>query len=76
VAVVPLRKGVHVLDMERGGGSLAPGDGSGGQPVGPVVLEQVVPGERERIDRYPLSQAGAWCKRLPKLDWIEIVPGQ
>jgi hypothetical protein len=67
VAQVTLPRGDHRLEIERPGGSLAPGDGYAGR-IGPMVLEPVAP---EAVVRVAPSRARDLCGE--PLDWVEIV---
>jgi hypothetical protein len=67
VAQVTLPRGQHRLEIQRPGGSLAPGDGYAGR-IGPMVLEPVARGE---ILRAAPSRARDLCRQ--PLDWVEIV---
>jgi hypothetical protein len=64
---VELAAGMHDVELSRGGGNLAPGDGAEAV-VGPTVLERV---EAAGLVEFPPSRARDLCGR--ELDWIELV---
>jgi hypothetical protein len=64
----------HQLQLERGGGSLAPGNGADDQPIGPLVFVPHQAGAAA-VRYAPLSRAPALCRRVGRLDWIELVRG-
>jgi hypothetical protein len=70
---VELAAGRNVVELDRGGGDLSPGDGML-ELLGPVVLVPSGSGGAERAVRYlqPRNYA-ALCGR--NLDWIEVVRG-
>jgi hypothetical protein len=66
VGVATLSAGRHRLEIFRGGGSLAPGNGQD-EVYDTVFLAPEVP---ERIVSLPAASAGAVCGR--HLDWLEV----
>ena len=65
--VVRLRRGAHDVQLERGSGTLDPGDGAPSY-IGPLELERIGPSRLKRIDP---GQARSLCRR--SLDWVEVV---
>jgi hypothetical protein len=68
---VELAVGRNVIELDRGGGDLSPGDGMG-ELLGPVVLAPSASDDAESTVRYlqPRSYE-TLCRR--NLDWIEVV---
>jgi hypothetical protein len=66
---VPLTAGSHVVRIERGGGSLAPGNAAFSN-VRAIALEPVA-NETLAIRSVPIDDWRALCGR--SLDWIETV---
>jgi hypothetical protein len=64
---VELSGGRHSVEMTRGGGSLAPGDGFAGQ-LGPVGFERLAPESMQTIEP---RDAGRLCGK--RVDWVERV---
>ncbi|MGZ4279106.1 MAG: hypothetical protein ACXVVU_20845 [Solirubrobacteraceae bacterium] len=64
---ISLRRGMHMLEITRPGGSLAPGDSFKGI-LGPLALEPIAPTTMQRVRP---SQVRRLCGRA--LDWVEIV---
>jgi hypothetical protein len=67
---VELTAGRHLLEVERGGGGLAPGDHAPSKIVG-IVLEPEPFGEPPEIETMPPSRWRELCGR--EVDWIEVV---
>ena len=67
---VDLEQGRHRLTISRGGGSLAPGDGTPSKLVGVVFEPAEPPPRRPRCKRARLSLARAM---QPRVDWVEAV---
>ncbi|MDP1850300.1 MAG: hypothetical protein Q8K79_21105, partial [Solirubrobacteraceae bacterium] len=70
VGDVAVAGGRHRLELRRGGGSLAPGDGYQGE-IGPLAL--VPAAAADRYERVAPRDAGRLCGT--PLDWIERVSG-
>ena len=68
IGTVSLRPGSHELELRRGGGSAAPGDGYSGE-LGPLVLERI--GPRPLVSVRPRDAERRLCGR--EWDWIERV---
>jgi hypothetical protein len=70
VATVSLARGRHELEMQRPGGSFAPGNAYLGR-LGPLVLQPIA---RDTLERVRPADARSLCGKA--LDWVEIVePG-
>jgi hypothetical protein len=74
LATTTLRAGRHLVRLDRRGGRPWPGDGAGGQPVGPVILERVA-GSEAAVRTAPASQAASVCRRAAGYDWVELLRG-
>jgi len=68
IGTVALQPGSHELELRRGSGSAAPGDGYSGE-LGPLVLERV--GPRPLVSVRPKDAERRLCGR--QWDWIERV---
>jgi hypothetical protein len=68
-----LPAGKHTVRLARGGGRPIPGDGAGGYPIGPVVLENADDTEAATVRYAPMSQMRSVCSRLKDYDWVELV---
>jgi hypothetical protein len=68
IGTVALQPGPHELELRRGGGSAAPGDGYSGE-LGPLVLERV--GPRPLVSVRPKDAERRLCGR--QWDWIERI---
>jgi hypothetical protein len=62
--------GVH---LARGSGRPLPGDGAGGQPIGPLVLERVDAHRGGTVHTAPASQARRVCADAGRYDWVELI---
>ena len=69
-----LTRGLHQLEVVRGGGNLLPGTGTDAAgtttSIGPVVFDPT--SEREVIRSAPASQLDDLCASQQPLDWIEV----
>jgi hypothetical protein len=74
LTTMDLAAGKHLVRLDRRGGRPFPGDGAGGQPVGPVILEQVA-GSEQAVQTAPASQAASVCARAARYDWVELLRG-
>lgn len=63
-----LSAGSHTLEIERGGGTLLPGDGNSRAFLSAVI---VTPATAERVVRLPLHRWRSLCGR--EADWVEVV---
>lgn len=68
-----LAAGAHSVTLERGGGTLEPGDGAADQAVGPIVFERLVSGRGDVVQFAPPSEAASLCEDREGLDWISLV---
>ena len=68
IGTVSLQPGAYELELRRGGGGTAPGDGYSGE-LGPLVLERV--GPRPLVTVRPQEAMRRLCGR--EWDWIERV---
>ena len=72
IATIDVPAGRHTVRLQRSGGRPLPGDGVGGQPVGPLVLERTGTA-RGTVHTAPASQAAAVCRRAQDYDWVELI---
>ena len=73
VGTTTLRAGDHTVRISRPAGRPIPGDGAGGFPVGPVVLERANDPVAQTVRTAPASEARAVCTRAPEYDWVELL---
>jgi hypothetical protein len=71
VATIHLDAGEHTVEVVRGGGTLAPGNGAGGT-VGPFALTPASP-RPEGVRYVTPDDYRSVCGR--SVDWIEVVRG-
>jgi hypothetical protein len=72
ISTLRLPAGRHTVRLDRRGGRPLPGDGVGGQPVGPLVLERTGT-QRGVVHTAPASQAASVCRRAESYDWVELI---
>jgi hypothetical protein len=75
VGSTTLRAGNHTVRISRPAGRPVPGDGAGGFPVGPVVLERADDPAAQTVRTAPATEARAVCSRAPEYDWVELLRG-
>ncbi len=68
---VELTAGRHVIHLYRGGGSLAPGNGTPSRLTSIVLEPERVPAEAARVRTVPLSDWRSLCGR--RVDWVEAI---
>jgi len=68
-----LTAGRHSVRLDRRGGRPLPGDGVGGQPVGPLVLERADATSAGTVHTAPASRAAEVCRRAQDYDWVELI---
>jgi hypothetical protein len=68
-----LTAGPHTIRLARSGGRPLPGDGAGGFPVGPAVLERADDRAAGTVRYAPASEAKQLCADPGRYDWIELV---
>jgi hypothetical protein len=66
---LPLQAGRHRVELVRGGGTLAPGNGDGRRMLGPLVLRRT--GNPSRISALPPRRWRSLCGRT--LAWVEVI---
>jgi len=66
---LPLRAGWHRVELVRGGGTLAPGNGDGRRMLGPLVLRPT--GGWPRLSTVPPRRWRSLCART--LAWAEVI---
>ena len=67
---VEIQSGEHRIELERGGGSLEPGNG-GGSRIGLLVLEPAWEEAQPRREMVSKAELSSLCRG--PLDWIEIL---
>jgi hypothetical protein len=74
IGTMRVAAGRRKVRLDRGGGRPLPGDGAGGFPIGPVVLERVDPSPaRGSVRIVPASQASEVCADAERYDWVELL---
>jgi hypothetical protein len=73
LSTMDLAPGRHTVRLDRRGGRPLPGDGVGGQQVGPIVLERADASTRGRVHTAPASQAREVCANAATYDWVELM---
>jgi hypothetical protein len=68
-----LAAGSHTVRLVKPAGRPIPGDGAGGFPVGPVVLEPADDPVAGTVRYAPTSQAKEVCDRATDYDWVELI---
>ncbi len=71
ISTIDVPAGRHTVRLDRRGGRPLPGDGVGGQPVGPLVLERTGT-QRGVVHTAPASQAAEVCRNAENYDWVEL----
>jgi hypothetical protein len=73
VGELELDRGLHDVELNRGGRDLHPGNGDWvHHSLGPLALVRQDPAVG-RVRTAPAERAGALCRSDTRLDWIEIV---
>jgi hypothetical protein len=73
LGTMKLPAGQLAVRIDRRGGRPLPGDGVGGQPIGPLVLERVDAPQAGKVHTAPASQAREVCADAARYDWVELI---
>ena len=68
-----LAAGSHTIRLVKPAGRPVPGDGAGGFPIGPVVLERAGDSAAGTVRYASTSQMRAVCARAEDYDWVELI---